>query len=760
MSNSSNALSEYIRVSRYAKYLKKEKRYETWPEQVRRVMNLHREKYKDTLDNNVELQKIFIEVEESYLNQDFLGSMRILQFAGDPNNEGFEDPVLKHQARVYNCVTTAIDGVKKFGDIMYLLLCGCGVGFSVQDCHASKLPAIRSLRNEVVNFVVEDTIEGWADAIYVLMASYFRDSQNDRFQKFYGKKIEFDFSKIRPKGAPISGGFLAPGPDGLIKAINKIKTVIETRLASTGFVKDPYQYMLEPIDIYDILMHASDAVLSGGVRRSATICLFSFTDQKMLNAKTGDWYINNPQRGRSNNSAMLLRNKVTIEEFREVMESVKQFGEPGFIWTDSEDDLYNPCVEIGMRPFFNEQSGIQGCNLCEINGKQMTTKEIFLQTCRTAAIMGTLQAGYTDFKYLDEISKFIFEREALLGVSITGIMDNPDICLNPDILEEGAKVMLEVNEYVADLININPAARIGCIKPAGSTSALLNTSSGIHGHHAKRYIRHTQVNKEEQLGQIYKQVNPAAVEESVWSANKTDNVIAFLVESSPRAILKEDLLDTKQLDAVKLLQQHWVVPSTRLSNCTSETTKHNVSNTVSVTNWEAVTDYIFENKNYLAGISFISHTGDKDYPQAPFTAVPTEEEIIELYGIGAMFASGLIVDGLEAFEGHLWNAIDTAMKIAEPTKYFGGVEINNTVHNHILKMDWCKRFAKFADKYCGGDLLKCNYLLKDINNLHKWESIQRTYTPINWAEQNLTERLIEADTLGAIACSGGSCEIL
>jgi len=767
MSNkSTEAFQEYIRYSRYARYNEKEQRRETWDEQVERVFKLHSNKYKTQLEENQELKELFLQAKQDYRDQLFLGSQRILQFAGDVNNPDADCPIMKHQARVYNCVTTAVDRDRAFSEIMYMLLCGCGVGFSVQKQHVSSLPSLFYHDNNVVGYTVPDTIEGWAQAVGVLMASYFRQSHDNEFREYYGKRVDFDFSLIRPKGAYITGGFKAPGPEGLKNALLKMQQVIESRLSSLEFSSDEFKSQLRPIDCYDIIMHASDAVLSGGVRRSATICLFSKDDKQMLTAKTGNWFIDNPQRGRSNNSVILKRDSVSKEEFDTLMESVKEFGEPGFIWVDDLNTMYNPCVEIGMHPFLyvanKVKSGFQGCNLCEINGKKVRTKELFYQACQSAAVIGTMQAGYTDFKYLTKSSKLIFELEALLGISITGFMDNPSVCMNAEILKEGARIIVETNEKVAKMIGINAAARTTCVKPAGSTSALLGTSSGCHGHHAKRYIRHAQVNKEEIAGQIYQMYNPAAVEESVWSANKTDNVISFLIQSNPDALLKEDLLNTKQLEAVKFIQENWVEPGTVVDRCVNKTVRHNVSNTVQVDDWNSVTDYIYENRAFLAGISFISHTGDKDYPQAPFTEVLTLQEIVDKYGDGALFASGLIVDGLEAFEGKLWEAVDTAIRFSNPDSY-NGIDLENgskdSIHNYEAKKSWCVRFAKFAKNYTSNNLKTCNYLLKDVYNLHKWNKISLNYSPINWNEVKAIETFTDIDSMGAIACSGTSCEI-
>jgi ribonucleoside-diphosphate reductase alpha chain len=284
--------------------------------------------------------------EKDYIDQKAMGSQRILQFAGDVNNEGFEDPILKHEARVYNCVTTYVDRPEVFGEIFYLLLCGCGVGFSVQLQHVNKLPKIYKLEEGIIEHVIEDSIEGWADSAAILVASYFRTSLNDKWKDAYGKKVIFDSSKVRLKGSKISGGFKAPGPDGLMRSLNLIKNVIENRMSTEDFHDEKSMFFnkLVPIDVYDIIMHEADAVLSGGVRRAATIALFSKEDNLMLNAKTGNWFNDNPQRARSNISALLLRDKTTREDYDKIMESVIQFGEPGSIFTDDLDIIFNPLM--------------------------------------------------------------------------------------------------------------------------------------------------------------------------------------------------------------------------------------------------------------------------------------------------------------------------------------------------------------------------------------------------------------------------------
>lgn len=501
-------------------------------------------------------------------------------------------------------------------------------------------------------------------------------------------------------------------------------------------------------------MHMADAVLSGGVRRSATICLFSATDNDMLNAKTGDWYIKNPQRGRSNNSVILIRNKTSKELFSKIMESVKSWGEPGFVWSSNEDIIYNPCVEIGMTPYYinengNKISGWEGCNLTEINGSKCNTEQEFYDACKASAILGTLQAGYTNFKYVTDVTKKIFDREALLGCSITGFMNNPMILFNPEIQKKGAEIIKETNKIVSSLIGINQAARTTCVKPSGNASVILGTASGIHGEHSKKYFRNVQVNKEEELGKVIKILNPKMVENSLWSNNNSDWVISFPINSKEGSIYKKDLYGVKQLEYVKLTQQNWVEFGTNYELCVDKNTRHNVSNTIVVDNWDEVENYIYENKEWFAGISLLGMTGDKDYAQAPFTEVIDTDEIIKKYGKSSLFASGLIVDGLHAFR-HLWLACNAVLFSSE---------IDENEADFLLKNDWIRRAKQFADRYFNSDIVKMTNCLKDISLYHKWLEINREYKDIDFNSMNIMPSYTDIDKLGAIACSGDQCTI-
>lgn len=454
--NAIDIMSDAKFYNDYARYRDEDNRYETWNEAVARVMNMHRSwlKSKDKLTPDLEV--LLAEAELSYQAKMFLGAQRALQFGGEQ--------LLKHQARMYNCAASYCDRPAFFGEAFYLMLCGTGVGFSVQHHHVAKLPQIVKRTKQAKEFVIPDSIEGWSEAVDVLLSSFFVDG--GKHPEYAGRKVYFNFEKIRPKGAFISGGFKAPGPEALQLALSKIETMLKAQLSDTGPVS------IRPIVAYDIVMFIADAVISGGVRRSATICIFSKDDIEMLNAKTGDWFTANAQRGRSNNSALILRSEVTREELHTIKESIKHSGEPGFILADSTEALFNPCVEIGQYAYTaSGESGWQMCNLTEGAGGNIKSEEDFYQQCKYSAILGTIQASYTDFKFLSPATKEIVEREALIGASITGWMNRPDILFNEDVLIKGANIVKHWNKVVADMIGINQAARTTCVKPSKAQAA-------------------------------------------------------------------------------------------------------------------------------------------------------------------------------------------------------------------------------------------------------------------------------------------------
>lgn len=1186
-------LSDFKFYSNYSKFNNEKNRSETWEESVNRVFGeMHEIKFKEILEKDLKFKEYYEFAKNKYKEKFVLASQRSLQFGGAP--------ILKHNSKMFNCLGSYCDRSKFFQETMYWLLSGCGVGFSVQKSHIIKLPKIKKRSNRAKVFVIEDSIEGWSDAIGVLMSSYFETDAP--FPKYHNCYVSFDYSQIRPKGSHISGGFKAPGHEGLRNSINKIEELLEKELDKPNF-----DGTISTIVAYDIVMHLCESVLSGGVRRclagntevltksglikiknivagdivltddkswqkvtntfnngiqdlwkiktnlgnfystenhkwaiandlygdktwietsninvgdslifnseeikfnyttfpksdiyevpelntetawffgyflgngsvskrlrtdvssfgiednkfrisiprnynnivtkatklfelfttkiskteklnaielssskrnltdyflqfkqvnksieipnfikqntleireaflaglldsdgsvrnaltkdkkgtgqislistkyydfareiqilystlgiptklqeklivdkspeyvvktissyyreltynklidysiklqddyvlttstkekngiyfpkrlaskhgeisnvwisndscsmnkiveylgkipfipavvesitpcikedhvydievennhcffadgvlthnSATICMFSPDDDKMLKAKTGNWFIENPQRARSNNTVSLNRNTITKEEFHKYFESIKQFGEPGFGFVENEDIIYNPCFEISFLPKTEANiSGFQGCNLVEINGGKCKTEDIFLESCKAAAIIGTMQAAYTDFKYVGPETKEIFDREALLGCSITGIMNNPDILLDPEIQRKGAKIIKEINKEVAKMIGIRQAARTTCLKPSGNASVLLSTSSGIHGEHSPLYIRNVQVNKEDDVAKYFKEVNPKMVEDSVWSSNGTDWVISFPIRPNEKSIFKDQLNGVNLLKCVKLTQQNWVEEGTNVELCRDPKLRHNVSNTIQVDDWEEVENYIFENKEFFAGVSLLSMTGDKDYNQAPFTAIFTPKELVEKYGDATMFASGLIVDGLAAFNDNLWVACDTVMGLGEKMEYseaevidklktlsprecweklgfkngtldalaklyikpeveefkrYMDSKLNGSVHNYLLKKDWVRRAKQFSDRYFTS-IKSMTYCLKDVQNYHKYLEINRELTPIDWENVNIKPKYTDIDTLGSISCAGGACEII
>jgi ribonucleoside-triphosphate reductase (thioredoxin) len=625
-----SGISDYIAMSKYARYREDLGRRELWPEAAKRVFDMHRSRFKALLGNEAfgldrTLGQLIDAAETAVRDRKALPSMRSMQFGGDA--------IEVNNARMYNCTFGHIDHVRKFSQALWLLLSGTGVGFSVQKQHVSRLdPFPLRASNEdlpVKHFTIPDTIEGWSDSMQELLMSYYE-----------GTYVEFDFSEIRAKGAVLrTSGGRAPGHQPLKKSLEKIRVLLD---AIPG-------RRMRPIEAYDILMHAASAVISGGIRRSATIALFSADDEEMVNAKTGEWWKHNTQRQHSNNSAMLVRGDATKEEFMSLFNAIRQFGEPGFYFTENADYGANPCVEIGLAPSlvvddatqaklqqygYSEPvavgdtiSGWQHCNLTTINGRMCETPEHFYELCGVAATIGTLQAAYTEMSYLGPVTRVINERESLLGVSICGILERPDVLLDAAVLRKGAETCVMTNRAVAETIGISPAARVTCVKPEGTASLLLGTASGIHPHHAKRYFRRVQAARTEPVYNFFKSWNPQMTEVYGMKADTTD-VITFPIEAPDGAILKKDINALDFLAMVKLVQENWVVPGTAHEKY-NPGLRHNVSNTVTVKDgeWESVADFIWDNRAYFTGVSLLAATGDKDYQQAPNEEVTTAADV-------------------------------------------------------------------------------------------------------------------------------------
>jgi ribonucleoside-diphosphate reductase alpha chain len=578
-------LSDITIFSKYAKFIPEKGRRETWKEIVDRNKLMHIKKFPH-------LQEEIEAVYKYVYDKKVLPSMRSMQFAGKP--------IEVNPSRIFNCSFLPVDDYRAFGEIMFLLLGGTGVGFSVQKHHIEKLPEIK-LPNptKTKRYLIGDSIEGWADAIKVLMKSYFNG----------GPTIRFDYSDIRPKGAVlVTSGGKAPGPQPLKDCIHNITKILDRK--ATGD-------KLEPIEVHDIVCHIADAVLAGGIRRAALISLFSADDQEMIAAKSGNWWELNPQRGRANNSVVLLRHKITKEYFMNLWERIKSSGsgEPGIYFTNDKDWGTNPCVEIGLRPF-------QFCNLTEINASNIESQEDFNNRAKAAAFIGTLQASYTDFHYLRSIWKKNTEKDALIGVSMTGIASMKVFKYN---IEEAVECIKKENERVANLIGINKAARTTCVKPAGTTSLTLGTSSGIHAWHNDYYIRRIRLGKNEALYTYLLINHPELLEDDIFRPH--DTACVCVPQKAPEgAVLRtESALDL--LTRVKEISQRWVANGFR-----SGQNGHNVSATITIkpNEWDIVGEWMWENRNIYNGLSVLPHS-DHTYKQAPFEDITKEqyEEMIK-----------------------------------------------------------------------------------------------------------------------------------
>lgn len=716
MNNSKQLLSDLKLHSDYLRW--RDDRYETWEEAIDEILQQHRDKYQGT-----DIEE-YLQFFKGYAyDKKVLASQRNLQWRGKD--------IFKHFSRLYNCSTTYIDRPEVFSQILYLLLCGCGVGYSVEKRFVAKLPIVKSRINTTVTHVVEDSIEGWSDALNALMGSYFEGTSS----------VRFDYSGIRPKNNLVAGRFLAPGPNPLKKSLERVEAILESCVNRN----------LGTLEAHDLICHIADAVISAGLRRSALIALFDKDDQDMINCKTGNWFNENPQRARANNSVKLVEGQFTEDEYYSLFDRVKQFGEPGIIFVDDERFTTNPCSEISFIPI-NPKTGkscISFCNLCEINAKGIGSEDEFLNRVKAAAIIGTLQSGYTDFPYLGKDTEELVAWECLLGISITGWFDNPWL-FNEELLQKGASYAKEVNAELAGVLGINPSARVTTVKPSGNASVILGCSSGIHPAHSRNYFRIMQLNKDNEVSKWLKKTRPEMLEESVWSANNTDYVVYIPITEDDTAMIKSEVSQIEFLDKVKLVQQNWVLPGAN-DRGYSKYVSHNVSNTVSVDDWDAVAKYLYENRNHFGGVSFLPNTGDKIYRQAPFTSVLMEDELIKTYGKGCMFASGLIVDLLHAFDNDLW----TACEAIQDKGYF----LSGTHLQIITKKDLIRRAKKYAKNYFKGELDTMIECLKDVHLFHKWCTISKRSLNVDVSTLLGKPEYLSLDEMSAVACHGGQCDV-
>ena len=593
------AVSSYIHAGKYARYLPEVQRREVFEETVDRVEAMHLRRFAHIS----EMRPLIKRAHDLVREKKVLPSMRSMQFGGKA--------IEANHNRIYNCSASLVDRPRVFAEAMFLLLSGCGVGYSVQFDHVDKLPPLADIdTKKVVHHVIDDTIEGWSAALDALVNGYIR-----------GYCVEFAYHQIRAAGTPLkTSGGRAPGHTKLKLALERVRGVLHSAQGRK----------LRPIECHRILCHAADAVLSGGIRRSAMICLFSVEDSELMYVKSDrDWYSKEPWLANANNSVVLKRDEVKEKQFKRIFSMTKNFGEPGVLFVSDYGHVTNPCAEIGLDPVLVNADGTTStgwamCNLCEINAAKLTSFEDFSEAAWAATLIGTLQATYTDMPFLGKVTEAIVRRDALLGIGMTGMQDAPAIACNPDYQRTIAGKVVEWNREYAALLGINQAARTTCVKPSGTTSLELgNVGSGIHPHHARRYIRRVTADALEVVFQAFQAANPH------MCVKKPDGkwVIEFPVEAPEGAVLKEDLSAEEFMGMVRSTQQNWVVPgATRPSQVPG--LSHNVSNTITVkpTEWSTVADYLWTHRDNFTGVSLLPDSGDLIYAFSPFEAVKTEAQ--------------------------------------------------------------------------------------------------------------------------------------
>ncbi len=569
-------LSDITTFSKYARYIPEAQRRETWDELVSRNKYMHQRKY----------PKLAVEIGEAYKHvyaKKVLPSMRSLQFGGTP--------IELAPNRIFNCAYLPVDAPEAFSETMFLLLGGTGVGYSCQRHHVAELPEVVGPKKRKRRFLVSDNIEGWADAVKVLVECYFRGTMD----------VEFDFRDIRAKGAAlITSGGKAPGFQPLSDCLHNLRKVFDGAIGRK----------LSTLEVHDLMCYIADAVLAGGIRRAALISLFSLDDGDLLGCKSGNWWEENPQRGRANNSAVILRHRITKSDFEDLWKRVELSGsgEPAVYFSNDKDWGTNPCCEIALRPF-------QFCNLCELNASDITSQEDLNERAKAAAFIGTLQAGYTNFHYLRDIWRETTERDALLGVGMTGIGSGEVLKYD---LEEAANVVKAENARVAGLLGINPASRTTTVKPSGTSSCVLGTASGIHAWHNDYYIRRIRLGKNEALYQHLAEHHPELVEDEYFRPNEM--AVVEIPQAAPEGSILRTESPSDLLERVRRFNTEWV----HAGHIEGQNT-HNVSCTISVKDdeWELVGEWMWKNRHSFNGISVLPYDGGS-YIQAPFEDI-TEE---------------------------------------------------------------------------------------------------------------------------------------
>ena len=614
-------MGEVVFASQYARQTDTGR--ESWTDAVDRVVDMHIDKYPH-------LAKEIVEAFQLVKEQRVVPSQRSMQFGGKA--------IQQRNMRIYNCTFSPVDRPRFFSEMFWLLLCGSGTGFSVKERNIKRLPRIvgveKHARRKSLTHVVQDSIEGWSEALQALLDSYFHV---DYFEHAIDHEVFFDYSQVRPRGAPISSGGIAPGHEPLEACLNEIRHILVSRLGKR----------LRSIDVFDMCMSLSAAVLSGGVRRSASICLFDKDDELMLNAKVGEWYITHPNRAYANISSNIITDGTEKKsDVEKAVDLNSNFGEPGVFFSNAPDFGTNPCCEIGLWPYWVQspagetvykvplsmsrnkeqlektgwkfRSGWSVCNLTEINMQENKTFEKFMESCRAAAFIGTLQAGYTNTGYLGLVSKKIIEQEALIGVSLTGMYSNFSVSFSPKILEAGAKAVVEENMRVAQMIGINYASRTTCIKPSGNTSTLLGTSAGIHPFHAKRWIRTIRLSKINPVWKEIKEHLPSCIIDQEGDTG----IVQFACEvPDVNSWIRDEVNAQYHIEQVNLVQKHWVLPGS--ANSRVEGLTHNVSNTCTIKahEWLFVADWLWKIRHTVKGVAMMPDAGDYIYENAPYQTV-------------------------------------------------------------------------------------------------------------------------------------------
>ena len=593
-------MAEYVFLSKYSQR-KENGILENWNETVDRIYGMHEVKLKELGLFNDLTKKALNKAKKFEYNKVILSSQRGRQFASSNKNSG----ILKHEAKIYNCSSTFIDRPKVFSEIMYLLLCGCGVGYSLHKEYIEKLPEVKEHTHTlpIVLFTIPDSIEGWADAIHYLMDGWFT-----------GYQVNFNYSEIRPEGSLIDGKFVAPGAKPLHDAIVKINEIMQGAIGRK----------LQSIEIHDICCHIASAVVSGGVRRSAMIAMFDRDDELMLKCKTGNWWEENPQRAFANNSILTLQDEnISYEEIKKTLSVVRQFGEPGFINVPSYDYVVNPCGEIVMKPTIDiekngklvHETGFAFCNLVEINNKAIGDKEIFYEACESASFIATVQSLYIDFKYLGRASELIAERDRAIGVSITGFYENNN--LNKYVLEIGARLVRSKNGMWANLFGISRSACCTTVKPSGNASCILGlTCSGIHPAHDHKYLRRIRI-------KTYSPEYIALKDTPMVKYLRGDEaVITFPIESGSSVKTKDEIFAVEHLKDIAMVKHFWINKGSVVKHMSN-----NVSSTVEVkeNEWDEVAAVYYMNRHLFTGVTFLPSFGDVVYDNAPFQRLSDEK---------------------------------------------------------------------------------------------------------------------------------------